>query len=310
MLASAAAGSTRADPGLTPTTIAIGIAEPESALARGAAAYVRYVNARGGVHGRSIVFRTADQDVFAVFGSAEGWEHLPQLPGDFRLSARAEGWILGSYLARARRGARVGVLHADDEQGRELLAGLRQGIARSTVRVAATRIEVDAATDVEALQSAGADVLALFVTTPRDAARAAARLGWRPHVLLAADAPGGIEGAVSLAFAKDPRDPTWRDDPGLRRHRSAIGRSDERFVQGMAAAYELVRVLRAAGKEPTRAAVVAAMRKLNDSSNPFLLPGVVVRTTATDRFPVEQAQLRRWSGGRWRSFGGLWTHRR
>lgn len=309
VLASAAAGSTRADPGLTPTTIAIGVPDPESAPARGAAAYFRYVNARGGVHGRSIVVRPADEAVFAVFGAAGASEQQPQLFVDFRLSRRAEGWILGSYLARVRRGARVGVLHPDDEQGRELLAGLRQGIARSTVRVAATRIEADPATDVEALRAAGADVLALFVSAPSDSARAAARLGWRPQVLVASDA-GGIEGAVSLAFTKDPRDPAWRDDPGLRRHRSAMARADHRFVEGMAAAYELVRVLQAAGKEPTRGAVVAAVRRLNDSSNPFVLPGVVVRTSATDRFPVEQAQLRRFTQGRWRSFGGLWTHRR
>jgi branched-chain amino acid transport system substrate-binding protein len=257
------------------------------------------VNARGGVHGRSIVFRFEDQDVFA---------ELPQLFGDFRLSRRAEGWILGSYLARARRGARVGVLYADDEEGRELLAGLRQGIARSTVRVAATLIETDPATDVEALQAAGADVLALFVSSPRDAARAATRLGRRPQVILASGTPGGIEGAISLAFVKDPADPAWRDDPGLRRHRSVMARVDEPFVVGMAAAYELVRVLRAAGKEPTRAAVLAAVRNLNDASNPFLLPGIVVRTTATDRLPVEQAQLRRFTQGRWRSFGGLWRH--
>lgn len=255
------------------------------------------------MHGRAIVLRPEDPDVFAVFGSAE-------LFADFRLSARAEGWILGSYLARARRGARVGVLHSDDEQGRELLAGLRQGIARSTVRIAATQIEADPVTDVETLQAAGADVLALFVSAPRDAARAAAALGWRPHVVVAADAPGGIEGAISLAIAKDPRDPAWRDDPGLRRHRSALARADERFVEGMAAAYELVRVLRAVGKEPTRAAVMAAVRRLNDASNPFLLPGIVVRTSASDTFPIEQAQLGRWSQGRWHRLGGLWTHRR
>ena len=288
---------------MTPTSIVLGASESESAYVRGAAAYFRYVNAHGGVNGRSIVLRPNEPDVFAVFDSAE-------LFGNFRLSGRAEGWILGSYLARARRGARVGVLHSDDERGRELLAGLRQGIARSTVRVAEARIEGDPATDVEALQAAGADVLALFVPMPRDAARAAAALGWRPHVVVASATPGGIEGAVSLASAKDPRDPAWRDDPGLRRHRSALAPADDRFVEGMAAAYELVRVLRAAGDEPTRAAVLGAVRKLNDASNPFLLPGVVVRTTATDRHPVEQARLRRWSSGRWRSFGGLWTHRR
>ena len=309
---------------MTSTTILIGGAEPESPSARGAAAYFKYVNARGGVRGRSIVFQLEHQDVFAVFGSLSDAAPVSQLFVDsgstavarspssigFRPSWRAEGWILGSYLARARRGARVGVLYADDEQGRDLLAGLRQAIARSTVRVAATRIEVDPATDVGALQAAGADTLALFVSTPHAAAGAATRLGWRPHVVVGSEAAGGIEGAVSTSFVKDPTDVAWRDDPGLRRHRSVMARADQRFVEGMASAYELVRVLKAAGKEPTRAGVTAAVRKLTDASNPFLLPGIVVRTTAADRFPVEQAQLRRWSSGRWRSFGGLWAHRR
>jgi branched-chain amino acid transport system substrate-binding protein len=322
VLASGAAGSTQADPGVTSTMILIGGAEAESASVRGAAAYFRYVNARGGVHGRSIVFRLDDAGVFARFGSLGDASPVPQLFVDsgstalarspdsigFRPSWRAEGWILGSYLARARRGARVGVLHSDDERGRELLAGLRQGIARSTVRVAATGLEADPVTDVEALQAAGADVLALFVSTPRDVARAATGLGWRPLVLVGSEAPGGIEGAVSTSFVKDPGDPEWRYDPGLRRHRSVLVRADQRFVEGMAAAYELVGLLKAAGKEPTRAAVLAAARKLNDASNPFLLPGIVVRTAATDRFPLEQAQLRRWSKGRWRGFGGLWRY--
>ena len=48
-------------------------------------------------------------------------------------------------------------------------------------------------------------------------------------------------------------------------------------------------MLRAAGKNPTRASVLAQTRKLNDPSNPFLLPGVKVETSPTDRFPIEQA---------------------
>lgn len=355
-VATGAAASTAQEPGVAPDTILIGatadLANASAAGARGAAAYFKDVNARGGVNGRAIVFRLVDDGgdplaatqrlaeddgAFALFGSTGAEQSLavrdylnragvPQLfvasgasslgrdfrrfpwTIGFRPTYRAEGWIYGSYLARAKRGARVGVLYADDERGRELLAGLRQGIARSTVRIAATRIEADPATDVEALQASGADVLSLFVSVPRDAARAAAAFGWRPHVVVASDTQGGIEGAVSLAFAKDPRDPAWRDDPGLRRHRSVLARADDRFVEGMAAAYDLVRVLRAAGKEPTRAAVMAAVRKLNDTSNPFLLPGIVVRTGALDRFPVEQAQLRRSTKGRRQPFGGLWRY--
>jgi hypothetical protein len=80
-------------------------------------------------------------------------------------------------------------------------------------------------------------------------------------------------------------------------------------VYGMAVAYETVRLLRSAGASPTRAAVRARLSQLKDPSNPFLLPGIAVRTSATERFPIEQAQLRRFTGGRWRAFGGLWSYR-
>jgi len=84
---------------------------------------------------------------------------------------------------------------------------------------------------------------------------------------------------------------------------------DVRHVYGMAVAYEFVKVLRAAGKNPTRPSLLAQTRKLNDPSNPFLLPGLNVETSATERFPLEEAMLRRWSKGRWTSFGGLWEYR-
>lgn len=356
-----------ADPGVTPATIVVGgtapLSEAAAASARGAAAFFKDVNARGGVNGRTIVYRllddagdpleatrrlVEDEGVFALVGSVGAEQTLtvrdylngsrvPQLfvgsgatalgrdhtrypwTIGFRPSHRAEGWIYGAYLARARRGTAVGVLFADDEEGRELLAGLRQGVARSTVRVVAAAPvaadEFDLGAQVAALQAAGANVLAVFARAQAEASRAAAGLGWRPQVLLASSGEVGVEGAVSLAYAKDPADASWRDDPAMRRYRSIMTRylrganaADSRHVEGMAAAYEFVRVLRAAGTEPSRARVTAAVRRLNDASNPFLLPGVVVRTGANERFPVGQAQLRRWSKGRWRSFGGLWAH--
>ena len=63
----------------------------------------------------------------------------------------------------------------------------------------------------------------------------------------------------------------------------------------------------AAGKTPTRTVVLGQMRRLNDASNPFLLPGIAVKTSATDPYPIEQAVLQRWSQGRWKRVGGLWT---
>jgi ABC-type branched-subunit amino acid transport system substrate-binding protein len=92
-------GSSASDPGVTPTTITLGATVPltgdevaYAAIARGAEAYFKYVNSRGGVRGRQIQYRyvddaynpsetvrktrelVEDDKVFAIFGSV-GTEH-------------------------------------------------------------------------------------------------------------------------------------------------------------------------------------------------------------------------------------------
>jgi branched-chain amino acid transport system substrate-binding protein len=93
------------DPGLTGTTILLGGTAPLSgpevayaAVARGAEAYFRYVNSRGGVHGRKITYRYLDdgydpaqtvqktrelvqqQQVFAIFNSVGTEQSLAVRP--------------------------------------------------------------------------------------------------------------------------------------------------------------------------------------------------------------------------------------
>jgi branched-chain amino acid transport system substrate-binding protein len=370
VLVATASATPTADPGITPETILLGATAPLSgpgsssaAVTRGASAYFRYVNARGGVNGRAIAYKVVDdasdpsraveatqqlveQDgVFAIVGPVGTDQNLatrdylnaarvPQLfvasgattfGSDYRSypwtigfqpSHRAEGSIYGRYVSRARSGAKIAVLYQDDEPGRDLLAGLREGIARSKARVVAVEpVELTGPdeTQVARLKASGASVFALFVP-PEQVAQSnllANRLGWRP--LVVADAASKVEGAVSIAFLKDPTDVAWRDDAAMRLYRSIMSRyakganaKDVGHVYGMAVAYETVKVLKAAGETPTRAAVVARTRKLSDASNPFLLPGIAVRTTATDHFPIEQALLQRWSKGTRTSFGGLW----
>ncbi|HVM69922.1 MAG TPA: ABC transporter substrate-binding protein, partial [Gaiellaceae bacterium] len=254
----------------------------------------------------------------------------------FQPSYAGEGWIYGTYLARVRRGARVAVLHQNDEYGKDLLAGLRRGIAGSTVRVVEVQsyetADADVQSQVAALKASGADVLALFAT-PKFASQAyasATKLGWSPLVLVNAvanasnvmrtAATGGaaklVGNSLSIAYLKDPTDPRWADDSGialyrtvLRRHAPRANAADVFHVYGMAVAHELVRVLRAAGPQPTRGKAMAAARRLSDPANPFLLPGIVVRTGANDGFPVENVVLQRWRDGRWQTFGGLWGPR-
>ena len=390
LIATGATAATSADPGITSTTILVGGTTPlsgsasaDASVARGANAYFKYVNSRGGVNGRTITYRAVDdgsdpakaaqathqlveQDkVFAIFNSL-GTEHnfatreylnaakVPQLfvasgattfgrdfkrypwTIGFQPSYRAEGWIYGTYLARTRPGAKVGVLLQNDDYGKELLAGLKQGIARSQVKVVATQpfevTDVDVHSQISRLKGSGANVLALFAA-PDHAVQGyvfASGLGWRPLIIngsassasktMTLASEGGlnkaVENSISIVFLKDPTDAKWRNDAAVKLYRSIMSRfakganqKDVHHVYGMAVAYEFVRVLKAAGKNPTRASVMAQTAKLNDPSNPFLLPGLKVETTATERFPIEQALLQRWSKGSWKSFGGLWGYR-
>jgi branched-chain amino acid transport system substrate-binding protein len=241
----------------------------------------------------------------------------------FQPSCQAEGWIYGRYVTRTLARSSVAVLYEDAVDGRDLLRGLESGLAGSASRVVATESFEPTATSVHQelvrLRAARADVLAVFATT-RFAARAYSsldRLRWKPRVLVgaqAASAGGTPRGAVSLAFLKDPSDPQWKDDPGMRLYRTLMKRyargasiRDRQHVHGMAVAYETVSLFERLGAAPTRAKLMARARSITSAGNPFLLPGVMVRTSAADGFPVEQGRLRRFGGRRWMSFGGLWS---
>jgi branched-chain amino acid transport system substrate-binding protein len=254
----------------------------------------------------------------------------------FQPSYRAEGWIYGKYLARTKPAATIAVLFQNDHYGKDLLAGLRQGIARSKVKiVAAEPFEVtapDVQSQIAKLKASGANTLALFAT-PRHAIQGylfANRLNWWPLIInnavsnasniMTLASEGGtnraVENSISIVFLKDPTDAKWRNDAAVKLYRTIMAKhanganvKDVYHVYGMAVAYETVKALQAAGKNLTRVALMKQVQKLNDASNPFLLPGISVKTSATERFPIEQALLQRWSKGGWKSFGGLWGFR-
>jgi hypothetical protein len=77
----------------------------------------------------------------------------------------------------------------------------------------------------------------------------------------------------------------------------------------MAVAWTTVELLRKVGKNLTRAGVVKAASSMNLTKNPFLLPGIALKTGQGDHFPIEQMVLQRWANGTWRSFGGIWSQR-
>jgi len=192
---------------------------------------------------------------------------------------------------------------------------------------------VDVGSQVARLKASRANVLAIFAT-PKFAIQAyvfANRLGWRPLVVnntvsaasnvMALASEGGrnrsLEGSLTLNFLKDPTNPLFRNDPAMRRYRTLMARyakganaADVYHVYGMAVAYETVSLFERMGARPTRAKLMAAARSITSPANPFLLPGVSIRTGKGDGFPIQQVQLQRWKKGRWVPFGGLWESTR
>jgi branched-chain amino acid transport system substrate-binding protein len=381
----------RDDPGLTDSTIFLGGTAPltgagsqYAAIARGADAYFKYVNARGGVNGRKIVYKVVDdasnpalsvlatrqlveQDkVFAVFnsfGTAQNLAVRPylnamkvpqvfvssgattfgsdyaQYPYSIGLqpSYQAEGWVYGKFLARTAGSTRVAVLFQDDDYGKDLLRGLKRGLQRSKAKVIAAQpydiASQDVAPQIAKLKASGADTLAIFATAEYaiQAYQLANKLGWKPrHVINSAGAAssssmqiaaaGGqnklVNGTISIQFVKDPTDAAWTKDAAMKLYRKimkqyAVGANaaDSLHVYGMAVAWTVIDALRKAGKDLTRESLRKTLDTFTSPGNPFMLPGIVVKTKGNDHFPVEQMILQRWQKGSWRSFGGLWGYR-
>ena len=63
---------------------------------------------------------------------------------------------------------------------------------------------------------------------------------------------------------------------------------------GMTVAWTMVETLRRAGKNLTRASLLKAAQSLHTTSNPFMLPGIRLKTSRTDYRPMEQVYLYRY----------------
>ena len=368
-------------PGVSSTRILVGSSGPLSGAAaatsdslRGAAAYFRYVNARGGVYGRKIEFdylddassparaRTnarrliATRGVFALVAAVgtdtnlaiRGVANEAGVPQVFSSSgattlgrdARSYPWTIGyppafsaesavyarHILATRTARTKVAVLYQSDAYGRDLLSGFRKGLGAAGRRLLVRAVGYDPASadvrrQVALLRATGATTFCIFAFG-RFAIQAvvyADRLGWRPRIFLAnmaaaastirLDPQRTAEGSVSILWAKDPSSPRFANDAGIKLAARIVrsfqpGLMPDSFVLGgLAQAYSFVDALRAAGKNPTRRGLMNAATHLDETSNPFLAPGIAVHTTPRWRFPIAEVRLQRWHRDHWVPFG-------
>jgi branched-chain amino acid transport system substrate-binding protein len=247
---------------------------------------------------------------------------------------QAEGALYGRYIAANLPSAKIGIIYQNDDYGKDYIAGLEAGLGSHKSQIVASRgfevTDTSVLNQVLDLRRAGVDTLMIFGTpTPTIRTYAtAARVGWKPANIfvnsvsatdtfmgIAVSLAGAAEvnGSISAYYTKDPANPSWANDAGMKLYMSIMKRfapgnakaTDALYLYGMAKAYTFVQALRAAGKNPTRASLMQAVLNMNDKTNPFLLPGIVTKTGKGDYFPISQQQLIRFDNGTWTPFGKL-----
>jgi branched-chain amino acid transport system substrate-binding protein len=247
---------------------------------------------------------------------------------------QAEGAIYGRYIVKNLPNAKIGIIYQNDSYGRDYIDGLQAGLGSHKSQIVSQQgfevTDTSVTNQVIALRRAGVDTLMIFGTptpTIRTYATMAA-VGWKPQniflnsvsatdafmsIAVARAGAAEVNGSISTYYTKDPANAMWANDPGVKLYKSIMAKyapsnarvTDGLYIYGMAKAYTFVQALKAAGPNPTRAGLMKAVLNMNDKSNPFLLPGVVVKTSKTDYFPISQQQLIKFNNGTWTPFGQL-----
>jgi hypothetical protein len=127
--------------------------------------------------------------------------------------------------------------------------------------------------------------------------------------------PAGLDaskGVISVNYGKDPLDPTWKDDPGMKKYFEFMakyypeGDKNSSFNSyGYGTAQLMVHVLKQCGDDLTRENILKQATNLKDVRLDLALPGIVNNTTTNDYRVNKQLQMMRFNGERWEMFGPI-----
>jgi branched-chain amino acid transport system substrate-binding protein len=248
----------------------------------------------------------------------------------YQPSYRTEAQVYAKYILKARPKAKIAVFYQNDDFGKDYVRGLKDVLgdryAQMVVKEASYEVS-DTTVDnqIITLQAAGADTL-VTGATPKFAAMAIRKvhaLGWKPlHFLTNVSVsissviePVGMEkavGIISAAYHKEPDDPAFKNDPGLKNYRQFMRQympdadpSDVNYVFGYSTSLLLAQVLKQCGNDLSRENIMRQTANLRNVELPTLLPGIRVNTSPTNYHPVRQLQLMRWDGHTWVRFGEI-----
>jgi branched-chain amino acid transport system substrate-binding protein len=257
--------------------------------------------------------------------------HFPWTMGLFA-TYRLEGRVYAKYILENKPRAKIAVLYANDDVGKEYLAGVHDGLREkaSTMIVKEVSYEDSDSTidsKVVALKDSGADVflnlsVGVFTTV---AIREAYDIDWHPlqfipNASLSIAAfldPAGLKksaGIITNARSKGWLTAGSRSDYSVRQFVDWMGKynpqaslRDQNNVAGYERAQVLIEVLKNCGDNLTRE---NAMREAShlDLELGILRPGIMIKTTPDDYQPIKQLFLMQFNGSDWDLLGPVTDH--
>ncbi len=267
-----------------------------------------------------------------VGSGATKWNDPQNFPWTMGLqpSYQNEARIYAKYILKERPNAKIAVLYQNDDYGKDYLKGLKDGLGdkAGSMIIAEDAYELAEPTidsHIIKMKSLNADVF-VNIATPKFAAQAirkAAEIGWKPlHFLNNVSAsvgavmkPAGFDasqGIISSAYLKDPTDPQWKNDPGMKawnefldKYYPEANRADGTVIYAYTEAQTLVYVLNACGDNLTRENVMKQAASIRALELDGLLPGIKINTSATNFVGISQVQLMRFKSETWERFGDI-----
>jgi ABC-type branched-subunit amino acid transport system substrate-binding protein len=256
---------------------------------------------------------------------------FPQATLGVQAPFRYEARLYARYALANNPNAKFAVISQNDDFGRDYVAGLKDVLGdKYDSLVTAVTYEISDPTidsQIVKLKASGADVL-VIAATPKFAAQSIRKvyeIGWKPMTFLSNVAvwvstvmePAGLEagiGILSTAYVKDPDDPAWKDDAGVKGWREFMTKyvpeadqHDTNYVNAYNGAMTLEAVLKACGDDLSTVNILKQAFAIKNLELPMLLPGIKVNTSPTDHIPVDQMQFMRFNGKSWERFGELQT---
>jgi branched-chain amino acid transport system substrate-binding protein len=233
------------------------------------------------------------------------------------VSYDTEGKIYAKYLSRTQPTAKYAILFQNDDLGKDYVTAFRTFLGadfdRRVVTAAYDITEPTVDSQVVSLKSSGAE--ALFVAgTPKFAAQAirkAAEIGWKPMILIDFPSssvagtlkPVGLENSIGVIVGttnKDPNDPKWQQDPGIKAYRAFFEKylagadiTNNSYLTGYQQGMVLEQILKQCGNDLTRANIIKQAKSLRDVVLPTTLPGIRINTSAGNNQVWTQMQLQR-----------------